>query len=462
MGLKNIKKEIHDNTVINRFLEKGSENFTSLNGHDISYIFTLYDRYVFQSSLTKQLDLKGCKIRFYAKKRTEGSPGIVGRSGKCYYFEISPFLLNKVYNHDIFPDRVAVLQAIIENQIVHLMYLLFGFRVGDKEDSSIFQKIVMNKNYFVDHDISLSEINCSTSIQGLYKYWNNSCYLDSLLTVLLFGSSSFYRNGILDFNINDITYKKKGKFTPIGKENSSILTERKTVECATNLQKAIKADYFQLVNVRSNLRCTKIREYLQMFYPDMKPHGWDMYNVSAIYDLLTELFPNLKIKNIPSMIHKTTKKKLKPIKSITMFQFWDFIDPLNKVERNHREILWDKINTPVLVFQNGGFPAITNFGSLNSEVISAGRKSLKTIHKKRCFEEVILGSYQLFGVIVLHGTVPGKEGGLHYTSYIKRDEDWYHYDDIGPSYEKLSGLPLNVFQEKRGIKPEMYFYQRIN
>ena len=184
-----------------------------------------------------------------------------------------------------------------------------------------------------------------------------------------------------------------------------------------------------------------------------------MYNAPAIYDMLTEIFPNLKLQDIPSQVflpHKSPRGGHMSPK--TLFQFWDFMDPHTETEGGYEKILWDSLSTPVLVFQNGGIPAITNFKSADSEIVQG-----KTFRKARCFGETIIGEkYQLFGAVILHGTRPGRDGGSHYTSYFRtKGGQWWYYDDIGPVLQSLPQFPTDlIFREERGSKPEMYFYRR--
>ena len=159
---------------------------------------------------------------------------------------------------------------------------------------------------------------------------------------------------------------------------------------------------------------------------------------------------SLQITGVPVLIHLPKKRPFQEIKEFPLFQFWDY---LGSNSSEGEEILWDSIKSPILVFQNGGLPPITDFGSIGSE---------GTYLKVRSFGETIIHKkYNLFGVIMLHGTRPGKNGGSHYTAYIKtKGGQWYSYDDIGPVFKRCT--TPKVFNESGGSKPEMYFYQKTS
>jgi len=194
--------------------------------------------------------------------------------------------------------------------------------------------------------------------------------------------------------------------------------------------------------------------------------------------------------------------------------FWDFIDPFDNVEDTAQEYLWNDMDYPILVFRNGGIPAITNFGSTCSETVNvpifknvkvdrklsylkANKiplplewkiskdgftnridktvvedaivkiKEVQTItttvviNKARAFGETIInGKYEIIGAIVLLGTSIGKDSGVHYVSYVKTPSgEWYYFNDIGAVWKRLDEFPP-LFKEEEGRKPEMYFYKK--
>lgn len=465
-----IRKLIHKK-IVKRFFEKGGKNFTSLKGLDISYLFYLYDKHVFSSVIKQKLQKTRSSIRFFSRRRYSGAAGIVGTIKDCeYYLDISPTILSYVCKNNGYPDRVSCLQLIVENQIIYLLILLWGFLEKYENSKGLFpsmlnlyfnHKICNEKLVQLDKEFPIRYLSPISSNQGFLSYTRYSCYLDSLLTILFLGSSSFYRKNIFDTDVHELEYRSD--FVPIGRKGSEIVTKEQTRKLAFELQEAMLESYSS-INSKETLYSTKIRKILLKIYPDMKKRQWLMYNVSSIYDLLTEIFPNLKIKGIPNRIISKNKPSVTRRKeSISMFQFWDFMDSYQDVEENYSEILWEKIDFPILVFQNGGIPPLRNFGSIKPEFVAIPGNETNFIIKKRAFGETILNSYQLFGVIVLHGTVPGEEGGKHYTSYFKaKNGSWYYYDDLNFIYERLNKLPYDkVFRETGGVKPEMYFYRKI-
>ena len=90
------------------------------------------------------------------------------------------------------------------------------------------------------------------------------------------------------------------------------------------------------------------------------------------------------------------------------------------------------------------------------------------IRKKRVFGEYIIDNkYRLFAVLIVHGNRPQSIedwGGGHYTAYIRPysdKENWYYYNDQGPTWKKEGVLPAEVFVDQKRQRPELFFYSRV-
>lgn len=324
------------------------------------------------------------------------------------------------------------------------------------------------------------------TITNKYNYWENSCYLDSLMTVLYFTKTDVFRDAIFTTNVN-IVYYSINLINNICDSNSKVKSVESLRFIAERFQISAFQDYIKLSNMESATKCTTLRETIKFCVPSItsSPSGkgsYIMYNVSEIYDIIANLFPSLKgnpagypyklLKDFP-----TKKQHMSAPKSV--FLFWEFMEI-----PDIKQIEWDKIDNDILVFRNGGLPAIINFGSSESELIETieyvkNKKGVfsptqitQKIKKFQAFgSHIINNRYEMVGAVVLGGVRPGLEGGSHYTSYINTSDGWYYYNDMGPTWKKTSksvggadakaGFPNNILKEARGIKPELYFYALV-
>ena len=300
--------------------------------------------------------------------------------------------------------------------------------------------------------------------------------------IMFYGSSSFYRDIIKNTNVDTIVYES---IPAICSSKSTINTDQKVRALTKKIQVQLLQDFSSLEEGEF-VECTPLRELLSKCFPDMKSQGhrgkFQMYNVSELYNTFTELFPAMKLK---LYIETESDKyghdfdwKLRPL-----LQMWDFMAPIQY--ENYERPSWitrepeygpnidiyprPKDNPPVLVFQNGGFPPIRKFDSISSETIDGIE-----YEKSNKFGEVInvgYDKYRLFGAVILQGTRPGKEGGRHYISYVRRESSgipsgipsgWFRYNDVQEEFVEIDRLPSTVFREIVGSKPEMYFYEKLN
>jgi len=474
---------------------------TSLKGADIREIFDMYDKLFFDGEIGRKLEQTDSEIKFVAKTRESGVAGICGREGTCkYYMEVSPQVLGRIVPSVVAAglgctSRLECVQLIVEHLIIHLIMLLWEFAGKEgpiyAEHGELFQ--CMLRQYFghlrFDHNLGLTTIDTERTEyeapvegeviaaplepKGVYSWHANSCYIDSLLMVLFDSASQFWRDNILRKDVGSIEYPTALGVCDI-RGGSQIDTVDKLKRHAKKVQDQLRTDFLELHRSGNVLQCTPLRQLLQECFPDMKPRGhWSFYNVAAAYNLLSELFPDIKTEypvRIRRWNAKTETYESAPIRyeSKALTTAWDFMDPL-EVERgaDYPEIVWERINSPVIVFYNGGLPRIKKLNEAGRErgfVTIAGIKTFYNIKKARPFEETIInGRYELIGVITLHGVAPNQEGGVHYTAHFKtKGGQWYYYNDSGRIIRKTPRLPVSgVWQESNGNMPSMYFYRRL-
>lgn len=490
-NIRNIILEKWHNTMRDSKMEFP---FSSKN---LKTLYDLYDEHAFYNQLRIQEKKTNRSIIF--QKEYPQNVEVNRLCGIRYYsinerevinFRLSSWVLTRIANltekqlktiGDVtYKKGIAFLLA-FEHQLTHLIFLLWGH-----EESHVHGKLFkcVHNSFFNEekHTDIMDVITSEKSYpqpsmnHGAYSYWNNSCYLDSLSSILYFCKSPIFRDAIFTTNADLVSYTTKTNPKKFINPCATDISETTFVDLTQNLQSAMFTDYIEMLT-GEHTKCVDVRTILSLCYTDMKKDGsWKLYNAAEIYDLIANMFPRLLNVGYSVAYYDSNETKLyerieRHPKSV--FTFWEFMEPLsNEGDDNYSRIIWDTIDSDVLVFRNGGIPVITNFGSMKSEIISVpdyknGKLYMKktAIVKGAVFSEYIIDEkYEMVGVIVLHGTIPGESSGAHYTSYVKVSDKWVEYNDIGNIWRYTKGngsFPKNILEEKGGAKPELYFYQKI-
>jgi hypothetical protein len=111
--------------------------------------------------------------------------------------------------------------------------------------------------------------------------------------------------------------------------------------------------------------------------------------------------------------------------------------------------LFDDVNDPLLVFRRNKWTQIKHCDKTGTETVpNEDEDPGQFIDYVSALGEYILGDrYRLFGAIHLR-TRPGKQG-KHYTTYLRRHDAWYFYDDAagaGGHLRPLRALPFDTFK----------------
>ena len=428
-------------------------------------IYNLYDEIAFDHQISNRLKKLSSSLIFTNSIRKKGYPSIIisTKDGDDIIYSIN-ISLHTDYSKN--KDRISMTQKIIEYCILVLSVELWS---DPDDDKNKFYRCLC-KNVFAYKKCEVNDIVKYTSLIkksehniGLLKNVNMSCYMDSLIYAMFISTSSFYRNEILSTSINSKSIKMKD-YISLKNECSDINTKDDLKNYITKVQNQLKEIYKYILSNKKERSCTPLRKTLSRCLEEVGSS--EQYNVSEVYSLLTDIFPQLKI----HYEYKLSSKKKINYATHALFQMWDFVDP----ETKYKNIMWNKINSEVLVFQNGLIPFVKNYGSSSPEKMKVGEDEF-VINKKRSFSEYILKNrYRLFAVIQHLGKGPSvkenKKTSSHYILYfrlfnkIDHDTDeWYVYDDIDPSLEKTENgkLPNDIFLSQAHKRPELLFYEKM-
>lgn len=289
----------------------------------------------------------------------------------------------------------------------------------------------------------------------------NSCYIDSLLMVMFTADTEFFRDGILGFDPYSVKY-----------ESSFCETKAKEIvdipAFVKEIQEQIRHDLSQIHSGVTKHSCSRLRSLLAACLPSMKTgKDWGFFSVRELYSAFVSMFPRLQ------MLAPTQKmadgKPVEPVidQLFKIFTMWDYMDAHTNIEDKYIKILWDRIETPMLVFTNSLAPRITEFNKLGIEKgvhrINDKKIPWKAEKGRKFGETIIGGKYELVGVITITGVKKGGEGGSHYVCYFKTaDGNWNYYNDMKNYAIAITKLPkVGVWTEDEGYVPEMYFYRKI-
>lgn len=425
------KRRIIYALIIDRkFSHKGENNPISFNGFDIRELFLLYDRYFFEGKIMRKIKDRG-SIHFVTKGKNKDKCGIHIQNNSKYFIDISPFKVVDVAKIKNF-DKIQAMQYLLEHNIVHLLLIINSF-APEQIDPNSGYLYLHGKKFKLLYDSLFSKQTINLPERSLPINVNDSCSVDSLLVLLLLCPIS---------ELKKILFKR-----PRFLENR----DDSKVENKRNIVSFLEYTYKSVYSGNKIIQLSAFKNFLRKIFPEIEELKEEKISVSTLYDIFTDIFPELKIPKVPVKVITGTKNKVKN-RSYGSFQMWDFIDPnINTDEYRGEIIQWKKINHPYLVFQFGGIPDIDSFGGCFD------------IQK---FSEIIIDcKYELCGVIMNHGPKPTLDtpGGSHYVAYIKDEYTlgWCLFDDIGPVYNQINKLPEIVFKNTNFSRPELYFYKKI-
>lgn len=235
----------------------------------------------------------------------------------------------------------------------------------------------------------------------LYHNQNNSCYLNSLLSILFCCREGFFVKKILSHILNDIKYPKGIKSL-----NSKIKDEELETY-AKELQTQINDLFFDILRkTHSTILVKKLAEcntFLEYNAPE---------NPVLIYNMLSSFFPDLLI--------KYNRKELDGIfpREQSVFDITD-IDLLRETMTSF---------PPYIIFSNGGIVQDIDWGE-------KGYGLKLTVKEKE-------GEYDLVGMIV-------HRNQNHFYSLFLSENVWYAYDDSVSNFAcKIENFPAHFFNEK--------------
>ena len=437
-----------------KILANGSIDLTYENMYNL---FDLYDQVFFKGQITEKIAELRSPLRFIVSSRTSGECAITGvkkevmevperigkktfktvKEVKVYYIDISPFLLHaiatnprtkqKICSDELAPrtssakicDDLKCLMLIMEHQIIHLLILLYDPSLVEKygEHGKLFRCI--SRSYFGNfypHDLAIDGSTIITprpyDTKKGYKNYANSCFIDSVLMILLDNKYSYWRDIIFSTDPSKTVYASG----TCGFGNDEIVEAQIEIQnLAYQFQTAFRDDY-DLLNTKGKTseKCVDLRHILGRCDSDIS--SGRMYQSGHLYSAITDLFPLLKTR--VQYFLPPDKKTLKLEQPKTLYEVADFV-----VNSDKKIYDWKLYDADILVFENGGVPRVKNFTELGREVgynMIFGTKYSYDVTKTAILDFFILdGKYELVGLVMLHGISDKREGGNHFTSFYK-------------------------------------------
>ena len=442
-----------------------SFNPLTFGSDGLECLFRQYDSLCFQDDFSRRAKRQ---LGFTVSPRRVGLLGNFRVNRATLFVEVAPVAIAAEFRRNPLKFKLLggkpcategyALLVVLEHILIHLLDEVFASRdrLGTLMEfprlahHHFFHPLPPNSHetkctWYSDQCIIAAPLNAPTNF---YRLQNNSCYLDTILMIILGGSATAWREAIFTADVNSTDYSQFLSAFPSGESIERVRS------VAYQLQACFFDDYSAIFSHSKlgSLDSLPIRECFASVLPEMKIGGvWGPFSASVVYDLLADFFPALKTQCPVRIILDGTLDSFKT-RPLNLLQMWDYLDPLTDTEGSYEEILWDEIKSPMLVFQNGNLPPIREFDSLQPETVVIDNQRT-TVHKRRAFSETILeGRYRLGGVVSL-------VGGGHYIGYILVGEKWHYYNDSGPEFQALDALPREgVWQETGGAKPDLLFY----
>lgn len=241
----------------------------------------------------------------------------------------------------------------------------------------------------------------------LWKNKSNSCYIDSLLSILFLAKEGWFISKILCEEVNEIEY-------PPGIRTLTSKIDGMN-KFASKVQTLLSGLFF---DIQRKEHPNSLISFLS--YCDTRIKTGNTGNPAEIYELLTSLFPSIQIH------YRRKESDGNYDRSQALFDMTDF--PLKKI-----------ISSPkLLVFSNGGIERFK--GRINWAKRGFG---VEIKHR--------MNIYELVGVIMHIGM-------CHYVSYYKVDDVWWYYDDLFSRSKRIENQIQEVFVDTPRQQPAMFFY----
>lgn len=345
----------------------------------------------------------------------------------------------------IYYTKVNVNQKELNNGIFYFFMTgiyLYPYVLNKGENKTytiIFNGIYKKELKLIFQDNFIGQLPNIEITQG-FKWYNNSCFLDSLLVMLLFSVETKFRDIFFNYNFNKNEYKNivfcKGKN----------LDDNELEEYYNKVKNSLKTTFDSIVfnNKIDTVKCSNIRNILGECKKVISSGGFD--SLTGLYELIVNIFPKLRI----------MKEQY--------INLGDYLNP-------NQDFDFSSLNEDFIVFNNDTTILDVNnnitiyYKKLNEEndvadIYETGMLFPKT---KPLEKEIELNDikYKLIGVII-------HEDQTHYVLYFKplwNIGNFYYYDDMKDDgkFKKVDELKDDdIFSVTNNKIPELYFYQKVN
>jgi hypothetical protein len=135
--------------------------------------------------------------------------------------------------------------------------------------------------------------------EAVFQNYGNSCYLDSLLVILLLGETDFYRNAFFTTDLAQASFLGAEKVIAVCSAKSATQSESDIRAWAQRLQQSMWTDFEKLTTLRTgtDVLCSNTRNTLADCLTKIKVDGrWAQKAPDEVYKMLADAFPVLNIR----------------------------------------------------------------------------------------------------------------------------------------------------------------------
>lgn len=306
---------------------------------------------------------------------------------------------------------------------------------------------------------------------NVYTWNSNSCWVDSVIMVILMGASDYIRKAIFNSNPSATFYKRLMSLDII-KFQCANKTPLSLKAWAVAFQSSLREDYDALLKSPSTVRyCTNTRRAIFSCIADSE-YGFGTSD--KLYELIAAMFPVLlfKVETIIETLDKNHLDSPTYTKKVA-YKYVDALEAGSHFIGNTKQGLVDVLgeNTQMIIKKSITRLAqrppvvVLRLNAWHAYMTASNKGSVNLLDPKSfgaLLPELKGRSAKIPGY-TLYATVVSKPVSAHWVAYFRPFDNpvqWMYYDGMGKRYEALKSGSQQPWTSSKNHIVSLVFFQR--